>query len=205
MLCLDHIAVSATSLEEGVRAVERALGVSLAPGGAHAAMGTHNRLLHLGPGLYLEVIAVDPQAPPPGRARWFGLDGFFGPPRLSNWIARTDDLAAALAAAPEGTGVPMALTRGDLAWQMAVPEDGLLPFDGCFPALIEWQGAAHPAARLPDAGCRLIGVEVIHPRAGDLRRALAGLLDDPRVAVVHGGEPALRAQIDTPGGRRVLA
>jgi hypothetical protein len=37
-------------------------------------MGTHNRLLKLGEGFYLELIAIDPQAPPPGRPRWFGLD-----------------------------------------------------------------------------------------------------------------------------------
>lgn len=36
--------------------------------------GTHNRCLGMEDGIYLEVIAVDPEAPPPSRPRWFGLD-----------------------------------------------------------------------------------------------------------------------------------
>ncbi|MEX5727270.1 hypothetical protein Ga0609869_000623 [Rhodovulum iodosum] len=206
MVRLDHLAVAAENLEAGVAAVEAALGVGLAPGGAHAAMGTHNRLLHLGPGLYLEVIAIDPAAPAPGRARWFDLDRFAGPPRLSNWIARCEEngLEAALAAAPAGTGRPMALSRGELNWRMAVPEDGRLPFDGAFPAFIEWQGVAHPAARLPDAGCRLVALDIHHPEAVALGEALRGVIDEPMVALHEGPEKALRAVIDTPSGRRVL-
>ncbi len=138
-------------------------------------MGTHNRLLSLGD-LYLEVIAVNPAAPPPGRPRWFDLDRFSGPPRLTTWICRCDDLPAALAAAPPGTGTPMALARGDFRWEMAVPDDGRLPFDGVFPALIRWHGALHPAPLLPDHGLRLSRLEVTHPQAGALRAALAGRL-----------------------------
>ncbi len=54
----DHLAISAASLEQGALAVEAMLGVGLEPGGKHAFMGTHNRLLSLGPGEYLEVIAI---------------------------------------------------------------------------------------------------------------------------------------------------
>ncbi|MGB8622898.1 MAG: VOC family protein, partial [Paracoccaceae bacterium] len=137
--------------------------------------------------------------------RWFDLDRFAGASRLTNWIARTDDLDSALVAAPAGCGEPMALARGDLRWRMAVPEDGRLPFDGAFPALIEWEGAAHPAARLPDADCRFKALEVIHPQADALRLALTGVLDDPRVAIMQGPEKRLRAHIDTPDGPRVLS
>lgn len=204
MLTIDHLAVSARTLAEGVAHVEQLLGVELAPGGAHPAMGTHNRLLRLCSGLYLEVIAVDPSAPPPGRPRWFDLDNFSGPPRLTNWIARCPDLDAAIADAPAGIGVPLALSRGKLSWRMAVPEDGKLPFEGGFPALIEWQGSDHPAAGLPDRGCRLVALEISHPDARALRQALAGKLDEPRLSVSDGKEPGIRAIIETPSGRRVL-
>ncbi|MGB8622709.1 MAG: VOC family protein, partial [Paracoccaceae bacterium] len=40
MARLDHLAVAAETLEAGVAAVEAALGVRLAEGGSHAAMGT---------------------------------------------------------------------------------------------------------------------------------------------------------------------
>lgn len=203
LLRLDHLAVACGTLAEGVAAVEQALGVPLAPGGQHAAFGTHNRLLSLGPAEYLEVIAIDPGAPAPGRPRWFDLDRFAGPPRLTNWVAACDDIAAALAVCPPGTGAPMALARGDLRWTMAVPADGLLPFDGLFPAPIQWHGSAHPAPRLPDRGIRLTGLHLTHPEAEALAAALAPLLRDPRLSFATGA-PMLRATLSTPKGEVCL-
>ena len=199
-LRLDHLAISCAALAEGVAAVEAAFGVALAPGGQHAHMGTHNRLLNLGD-LYLEVIAIDPAAPAPAWPRWFDLDHFSGAPRLTNWVAGCDDLMAELAASPAGVGVPVALARGDFRWQMAVPADGRLPFGGAFPALIQWDGAT-PAAALPDAGLRLQRLTVRHPDAG-LQAALAGRISDTRL-VVETGPFALEAVIATPHGTRVL-
>jgi hypothetical protein len=203
MLRIDHLAVVAARLEDGVRTVEDLLGVAMAGGGKHPLMGTHNRLLGLGD-LYLEVISVDPEAPHPGRPRWFDMDRFTGPPRLANWVAGCDDLAAEVAQAPDGIGVPVALARGDYRWQMAVPDDGRLPFDCAFPALIQWEGSAHPAPALPDHGLRLARLEIGHPEATALRAALTGRLDDPRVAIVDAATATLRATIDTPAGPRTL-
>jgi hypothetical protein len=165
-------------------------------------MGTHNRLLGLGD-VYLEVIAINPDVAPPAHPRWFDLDRFRGAPRLTNWICRTGDLAAAVDAFPIGVGVPVALSRGDLSWSMAVPEDGILPFDGAFPALIKWNGDAHPAGRLPDVGCRLVLLEVGHPQAAELTQAL-GALADPRIRIVTAAAKTFRAEISTPQGLRVL-
>jgi hypothetical protein len=69
-----------------------------------------------------------------------------------------------------------------------------------FPALIQWLGP-HPTAGLPDTGARLQRLEVAHPEAEALRGAVA--LGDPRV-VFTPGSPALRAEIATPHGIRVL-
>jgi hypothetical protein len=203
MLALDHLAVAAETLEAGRAHVEAALGVILQPGGQHAHFGTHNLLLGLEDGLYLEVIAVDPTAAVQAVPRWFDLDRFVGAPRLGTWICRCDDLEAALAQAPAGAGRPVDLARGDLRWRMAVAADGRMPFDGAFPALIQWQGA-HPAARLMRSGCRLRRLVVTHPDATVLRGALAGMLSYPRVVIEDGSEIALRAEIETPHGVRVL-
>ena len=196
MLRLDHLAISCARLEDGVAAVETLFGLPMAGGGQHAAMSTHNRLLGLGD-LYLEVIAVDPAAPPPGRARWFDLDRFSGPPRLTNWIVATDDMGDTLASGPPGWGTPLSLARGDYRWQMAVPDDGRLPHDNTWPALIQWHGTLHPALVLPDHGLRLARLTVSHPQASALQRALA--LTDPRVDFVT-GPASLRAVIDSPKG-----
>jgi len=203
MLEFDHIAISANDLAEGVDAVETALGVTLVGGGQHPHMATHNRLLGLGD-LYLEVIAADPSAPRPQWPRWFDLDNFQGKTRLTNWITRSKSINADLLRCPAGTGIPVDLQRGDYRWQMAVPADGKLPFDGGFPALIQWHGTLHPAHALPESGLRLRQLEIAHPEAPALRAALAGLFSDPRVVIVEGPAKAMRATFTTPHGPRVL-
>ena len=204
-LTLDHLAVVCRSLEEGTSYVEAVLGVEMSPGGKHPAMGTHNTLLSLGPGAYLEVIAIDPEAPKPGYPRWFNLDNYNGPPRIMNWICATDDLDAALDAAPKGAGEPMELSRGDMSWAMAVPDDGVLPFDGAMPALIEWETDAHPNRRLPDHGLRLTRLDVFHPEAEALLAAFPALYNLPQVSVLEGPEKRLIASVSTPEGMRVIA
>lgn len=197
---LDHLAVAGESLEAAAAHVEEALGVPLQAGGSHAMFGTHNRLLGLAEGLYLEAIAVDPEAEPQQRPRWFDLDRFKGPPRISNWICRCGDLEAALAGLPDAAGQPLALSRGDLRWRMAVPKDGILPFQNLFPALIEWQGG-HPAPRLTQRGCALRRLVVAHPQAAALCKMLG--LRDGRV-VFEAGRGGYEAEFDTPHGLRVL-
>lgn len=201
MLTLDHLAVSCSELASGAAAVEMALGVPLQAGGQHPDFGTHNRLLGLGED-YLEVIAINPGAPPPARPRWFDLDRFAGPPRLTNWILRCESLEAALEALGPGFGAPVSLTRGDLRWRMAVPGTGVLPFDNCAPALIEWE-TPPPVARLKEQGARLAGLTVVHPEAEALAAMLGTVLDDARVTYAA-GLPGLRAEISTPAGTRML-
>jgi len=201
-MILDHLAVAGTSLEAARACVEDALGARMQPGGQHAVFGTHNALMGLEDGLYLEAIAIDPAQPSPDRPRWFDLDRFDGPPRLQNWICRTDDMAE-LADCPTGAGTPVDLARGDLRWQMAVPDDGILPFDNIWPALIRWQVSAHPANALAPTGIALKRLILSHPEASDLRAALARVLTDPRIQV-EPGAPALRAEFDTPHGPRAL-
>ena len=63
---IDHLVVLASSLDEGAQWCEAVLGVTPGPGGEHALMGTHNRLLSLAspayPQAYLELIAINPGA-----------------------------------------------------------------------------------------------------------------------------------------------
>lgn len=197
---IDHLAVTCADLDEGARWVGSRLGVALEPGGRHERFGTWNRLLSLGPGAYLEVIAPEPGTEP-AAPRWFGLEAAAAP-ALCNWIVRVESLDAALAEAPPEAGEALALSRGDLAWRVAVPPDGSMPWGGAFPTLIEW-GPRHPAERLPDRGVRLLGLEVGHPRAPRLREMLAPLAD-PRLTVVVADAPALRAWLATPMGEVVL-
>ena len=202
MLKLDHLAVLAGTLDDGRAMIEAALGTPLQPGGQHRHFGTHNLLLGLEDGLYLEVIAVDNTVPRPACPRWFDLDRLSGPPRLGNWICQVDDLDAAVAKFPHA-GIPVSLSRGDLRWQMAVPQGGILPYDNMFPALMEWHCDDHPAKRLAPSGCQLERLVIRHPRAAILEREIRPVLPDPLV-IFETGQAGMQAELSTPHGRRIL-
>lgn len=206
---IDHIAITAPTLEAGAELVRLALRVEPQAGGAHARMGTHNLLLRLGDSVYLEVIAPDPTAPPPSRPRWFALDTLAAnaAPALATWIARTTDIEASVAACSEPLGNIEAMSRGALNWLITIPDDGALRLHGVAPALIEWQAAAHPAARLQDHGLSLIKLDLFHPEPERIARLLLSLGLDSQVAVHPStGErgPRLVAHINTPQGPRQL-
>lgn len=206
MAVIDHLVVAASDLEAGAAWLEAQLGVTLSGGGRHVRMGTHNRLLRLGERLYLELIAIDPAAAPPGRPRWFALDGFTassdGRPRLVHWVARSDDIVHEAAASGEPLGEILAMERGDYRWRITVPADGHLPGAGLVPSLIQWDVPTHPALALPDAGCKMMKMEAFHPRPEPIRDALVSLglgrqLDMHRS---EGGESLLVAYLRTPAG-----
>jgi hypothetical protein len=207
---LDHLVVTAPSLVAGSAFIREVLGADMQPGGKHPRMGTHNLLLSLGPSLYLEVIAIDPSAPGPGRPRWFGMDcqPVDAHPAFSTWVARTTDIRAATASCPELLGEVMAMERGDLQWLITVPADGLPPLNGAAPALIEWPVDVHPAARLEDRGLRLLSLEISSPDPLRIQGLLSALNFSGPVKVIACGAAAgtgLCATIDTPQGVRRLS
>ncbi|HEU4866717.1 MAG TPA: VOC family protein [Actinomycetota bacterium] len=185
----------------GAAYIRETLGVELEPGGEHGRMGTHNRLLKLGDTAYLEVLAVKPLAPKPGRSRWFGLDalGSGAPPRLATWVVRVDDINAAARACP-GCGVIEPMTRGTLEWRITIPADGSLPFDGVMPTLIQWKEGAHPASRMTDRGCRLVKIAAGHPQAERVWNVLRKLKLEGSFAIESDNAPRLTAVIETPHG-----
>lgn len=201
---VDHLIVAANSLDEGAAWCEATLGIVPQPGGKHALMGTHNRLLNLSsdtfPRCYLEIIAIDPEAPPPGRPRWFALDQRPpGPPALIHVVARSTMLDMhrwGLIQKRMDPGLPVAASRGDLRWQILLRPDGsVVP---ALPTLIQWDGP-HPAERLPDQGLRLQSLQLdgLSAPAREVLR-LRGVKGEA------GGRPRLVATFDTPLGPRIL-
>lgn len=216
---LDHLVVGAASLAEGAAWMEARLGVAPGGFGAHAAMGTENALWRLEAGAiagpsgaaYLEVIAIAPDAPSPGRPRWFGLDDaamrarLAERPRLLTWQVRPggslDDAVAALRTAGAEPGEAMALTRDDLAWRLTVPTDGVMPMGGRVPVLIEWaEGTVRPPERLAEVGLSLVALRLGPMRGLDAALDAIGARD---IARLDADRPIL-AEIETPLGRVVL-
>lgn len=204
---IDHLVIACADLDQGSAWAQRVLGVDPVTGGKHTTMGTHNRLLKLGPRVYLELIAIDADSAPPTRARWFDLDNpevqarAAQAPFLLTWVAATGDIYDAVNRVP-ALGEVTPFTRNAYAWKFALPDDGRLNFGGVLPAVIEWS-SEHPAAALPDSGCELLGLDLAHPAAASivpLFRALKlmGPVD------LKAGPRSMTARLRTPRGEIAL-
>ena len=211
---LDHIVVGASSLERGAEYVEKTLGVQVPDGGEHAMMGTHNKVMTLGNGVYLEIIAANSKMAPPERPRWFGLDdpsviaSLERSPRLLTWAINTTDLHKLTAESDIVVGEIQQAERGDLRWKVALTDDGRLSAAGFFPLCIQWLVDFHPSERMADLQCRLLNINIRHRRASWLRKCLESIGAD-QLVTVEGCEDFevshLAATIQTPSGECVIS
>lgn len=193
--------IAASTLEHGVIWLEEKLDVKMQAGGKHPLFGTHNALLKLGESTYLEVIAVDPDAPKPTRARWFELDNahLLEQPKLIHWVARTQNLEARVQEMPM-LGSILEASRGSLSWQITVPDDGHLNFEGLIPTLISWRGI-HPTSQLESRNCTLLKLEAYHPNPKRVNDMLKQLGAKSLLEVTHAPSANLKAVIQTPYGK----
>jgi hypothetical protein len=185
---LDHLVFACADLEAGIAWAERTFGVRPSRGGAHPQWGTHNALMSLGRGRYLELIAPDPAAAATGRANVAGRalfcmsegDAPGGEPRLTTWMVRSRTIETLLGNALRAgcdlgrvhAGSRLRADGTELSWQIAVPP--ARPLGGCAPWLIDWGWSEHPSAALPE-GARLDWLEVTHPEPERVRAVLEAL------------------------------
>lgn len=196
---VDHIVYAVPDLDAACDDLEARLGVRPAYGGSHPGAGSHNALLDLAEGSYLEVIATDPGQPVSSRP--FGLHQLTKP-CLVGWAAKASGLEERVAVARSagydpGDARAMSRARPDgvlLEWTLTAGGPG---GDGLVPFLIDWGDAPHPGASAP-AGCRLTGLHGRHPDPDAIAAQLSALGVD--LDVSEGG-PTLRATIDTPKGQ----
>lgn len=207
---IDHFAIGAETLEQGVAAMEAKLGVTVPRGSKHDAMSTHNCVMQAGNESFFELIAIDPDAPAdPGRTRWFTLDDPATQERLAErpralcWVVGTDDLDGVIATSPVDLGEVVLFTRGDRSWRLTVPKDGHLPMGGLLPAFIEWSPGPHPSTGQQDLGVTLDAVQLQYPDPDGLIAILAALHVD-HLAKVSPGTSALSFSLKTPNGLKVL-
>jgi hypothetical protein len=200
---VDHLVYGASDLSRGVEEIEKLLGVRATPGGQHPGRGTRNALITLGPAAYLEIIAPDPEQPPPKTPRPFGIDGL-KQSRLVAWAAKGVDIERLRDdAARKGVGLGEVISgsrrRTDgvlLSWRYTDPRTVLA--DGLVPFFIDWGESPHPAQTAAQ-GASLIALRAEHPDAQGVQRLLRELgLELP---VQAGTTPALVAIIDSPRGR----
>ena len=219
---LDHLVIGAASLESGEAWLRERLGVALQGGGQHAGWGTHNRLLQLGGGTYLELIAADPAQAKPPRSRPFGLDwpatraALAGRPRLLHFVMRTGDLQAAVTAIGYDAGTVIGMSRGALTWRISVTA-GRMPIAhgeaapaahgagsmvGILPTLIQWDSQPHPSRALEARGVVLRTLRI--GAIPDRLRLLAGIERDRRIMLFGSDDDRLGAEFDSPNGWALL-
>lgn len=201
---IDHFAIGASSLEQGIAYLNKQLGVDIPLGGKHPAMSTHNCLAQSGDSTFIEVISIDPEVPEPDRIRWFTLDDPSTQARLAEhpralcWVVNTDDLDAVIAASPVDLGEVIELSRGDLSWRLTVPKDGSLAEDGLLPVFIEWSQEPHPSTGMQDIGIELKTIRLTHPQPIQLSVTLEALGVEHLVEVVAGEEKGLSFEVSKP-------
>ncbi|MET9632787.1 VOC family protein [Lentzea sp. NPDC006480] len=192
---IDHLVYAAPELEAAVLAVEQRFGVRAAGGGQHLGLGTHNRLLALGPRTYLEIIAPDPGQPDPELPRPFGVDGVTEP-RLVGWAITCDDIVRARDGAAARGFDPGQVIDGQrrtasgevLRWRLT--SNALV--GGVVPFLISWGDTPSPALSAP-GGLVLESLHAEHPDPALIAGQFAALGTDVEVRL--GSVPALVAQI----------
>jgi len=211
MLRLDHLTVIAPTLAAGVEHVRSCLDLDVPFGQRHGYMGTHNHLLQLGDTVYLEIVALDPEAPPPPRARWFGLDDrnavatdWDAGRRLRGWVARTDGIDAALKGREGLFGTKVSLPWSRPSFDFAVPDDGSLPLGGAAPSLIDRRGKPRSMANIADLGARLNAFSLEHPEAEAIAALYGELAIDRPPTISRADSLRYRALIETPAGLREL-
>ena len=200
---VDHLVYATTDLNRGVDEIEKLLGVRATAGGQHPGRGTRNALLALGPTSYLEIIAPDPDQPPPNEPRPFGIDSL-KKSKLVAWFVRGSDLET-LRRDVVSKGVPLGEVRSgtrrrpdgvQLQWKFTDPST--LVAEGIVPLLIDWADSPHPASTAAK-GAKLVSLRAEHPNMQDVRTMLQHL--DVDLPVNRGDSPSLIAVIEGPRGR----
>lgn len=210
-LRLDHLTVIAPTLSEGVEHIRESLDVDVPFGARHHYMGTHNHRVQLGDGVYLEVVAVDPDGKAPPRNRWFGLDDaralrrhWDAGRRLRGWVASTTRMDDVIGDHPGVFGEMVALPFDAPTFDFSLRGDGALPLDGLAPSMIDHRDDPTDLRAIPDLGARLVSYTIETPEPDAAERLYDALNIDRPPTVVYGATLRYTAVIETPSGRRTL-
>jgi hypothetical protein len=193
---VDHVIVAVADLDAAAERLEGDLGLGSQPGGVHPDYGTANRIVPVGGGSYLELMAVhDPELA--GRTpigRWL-VDRLAGGGGPAGWMIAPDDFEATVArlgltVAPGSRRLP---DGSQVEWRLA--GIGSMLREAPLPSFIAWDvpPERHPSATVAPQRQATAGIAWVEV-AGDARRVgewlgpEAGGLD---VRFVQ-GPPALR-------------
>jgi Glyoxalase-like domain len=202
---LDHLLWEEFRLREGEERFTELTGVTPVFGGTHPGQGTHNSLISLGHGKYLELIALDPEQATTVDLSTQAPANFT--PRLFAFAVRTYDLNLVKSlikeAGLEVSGiydVSRQLPSGEmLNWRSIFV--GGHDFGNFMPFFTQCGDMKHPSETSPNR-CELLEFSVGHPEYEELSH-LYKLLQ-VNVPVFWSEYPQLSAVLSTPKGKVTL-
>lgn len=202
-LQLDHIVWAVPDLDEGIRTIADLTGVEPVSGGkAPGREQSHNALISLGGGSYLEIFSP---ARAGGGGRWGKLVED-GQPRIVSYALQVTDRFAGLRAAIATRGYsftgPRAMGRvrpdgGAVNWELLNVAG--TPLDDALPFFIDWLGSTpHPSQSSP-TGVTIDSFAVAHPRGTELADIYRGL--GVGTPVLRSNKASINLVLDTPQGK----
>jgi hypothetical protein len=195
---VDHILLGIDDLDRGVQQFEESTGVRPVYGGKHPR-GTHNALVSLGDGTYVEIIAVQKGVAPPDDYTGLAQQHTLTP---IGWAVSSKDSAelhsrlkaAGMAVTDPTPGSRTTPAGKTLSWQTFGLKDN---FEEA-PFFIVWSAqTAHPSTTSP-TGCTLQQWRVAGPHLKPLEQLRSAL--DLRVEVAQSAATSLRLSLQCPKG-----
>ncbi|MCA1733613.1 MAG: VOC family protein [Acidobacteria bacterium] len=197
---IDHVVVGAPNLESAISETERLTGVRPEFGGVHPGRGTQNALLSLGGGVYLELLAPQPDAPTTSENEDLLALETPLPVAWAVTVRAAESVVESLRKLRFDPSAPEAGSRrtdsgGLLEWHTFGLRDAIRGA----PFFIEWHPASpHPATTSP-SGCTLLEFQIATPDAAELQRLVAALGLNVRVVLAAASD--MSVELQCPRGR----
>jgi hypothetical protein len=196
---IDHLILGVADLSEGIAEFARLTGVEPRLGGAHPS-GTHNALVALEDGKYLEILAPFPDSTLPADLAYITeLDELMpiGWALRSASMIRSRELLlqAGLGVTDIRQGSRQLPNGRLLEWRTVTVID---PWIAEAPFLIEWMpDAPHPSVNAP-IGCRLASMRIVGPQIAALEKIFGCL--KVKAQIEYAQRARLEVSLDSPKG-----
>ena len=195
---IDHILLGIDDLDRGMKAFEQSTGLKPVYGGKHPG-GTHNALVSLGDGTYLEILALQKGVTDAGE--FAGLEQLKTLTPIGWAVSSRDSVqlrerlsAAGMAVTEPEPGSRTTATGSTLSWQSF----GLKENFEEAPFFIVWSAQTpHPSTTSP-SGCKLQQWQIASPRVDKLEQLRRTL--ELRVDVAEAKATSLRLSLSCPKG-----
>jgi hypothetical protein len=203
---IDHFMLGYHDLNKGIKWFQAHTGIEPVFGGKHPGRGTQNAMVSLSPGIYLEIIAPDPDQPL--NIFTEELMQIKTAPALITWALATDDIQKLKAELEVDKIVSSEVVEGSrkredgstLGWKMLYAHTTVTQYfiRSAIPFFIEWKSIELHPARTSPPGCTVLSFRAHHREAGHYLRSFSRF--GFNAPFVQGHEMSMDLAINSPRG-----